>query len=159
MILYQKSWLDLFVYRKPTNVRDEYGRTSLWWAAWRGHEKVVRMLISIRDVDRNCKDTVFEQTPLLRAAKGGRLGAMRLLLENNRVNVNIKDKFGMSPISWVALRGHAGAIKALIEATATVDARDKQNRTPLHVAALNGHVEAIRTLIEATATLDARENE
>ncbi|MDO5567232.1 MAG: ankyrin repeat domain-containing protein [Planctomycetia bacterium] len=50
------------------------------------------------------------------------------------------------------------AIKALIAASAAVDAKQDDGWTPLHWAAKNGHVDAIKTLTAAGADVNAKDN-
>ena len=48
------------------NIKDDFGQTSLLWAAANGHEAVVNLLLATGDVDVNAKDShyMYGQTPL-----------------------------------------------------------------------------------------------
>ena len=51
---------------------------------------------------------------------------------------------GETALRYVALKGHVGCAKVLLEAKANVGKVDGDGRTPLHYASLNGHVECVR---------------
>jgi len=55
------------------------GRTSVWYAAGNGHERIVRLLLQ-RKADANISDK-NKYTPLLWAAHNGRESVARTLLE------------------------------------------------------------------------------
>src|SRR2546423_8277975 len=61
------------------SVKDGYGRTSLSWAAEKGHEAVVKLLLANDNVDPDSKD-MFGQTPLSLAAANGHAAVRNLRL-------------------------------------------------------------------------------
>jgi len=67
---------------------DSCGNTAIAWAARRGHEEVVGILLGRNDVNPNTVDTISGQTPLLWAAGNGHEGVVRVLLKRNGVNPN-----------------------------------------------------------------------
>jgi ankyrin repeat protein len=60
------------------NSKDDNGRTSLSWAAWNGHEAVVKLLLATDGVDPDFKGT-YGRTPLSWAAERGHEAVIRLL--------------------------------------------------------------------------------
>ena len=73
-------------------------------------------------------------------------------------NPEARDKTGNTPLHFAAYHGHAGAITALLEAGADLEAReDEYGYTPLHSAAFNDQADAIAALIEAGADPEARD--
>ncbi|KAL2831721.1 ankyrin repeat-containing domain protein [Aspergillus cavernicola] len=79
-----------------------YGLPALSWAAIKGHESVVQLLLSIPGIEINPKNR-FGQTPLSFAAKHGHVGVVRLLLEKGNDGVNERDtavKYGRTPLVW-----------------------------------------------------------
>jgi len=130
---------------------DFYGNTAVAWAARRGHEGVVRVLLEQSDVNPNTADTQCGRTLLSWAAKNGHEGVVRVLLERNDVNPNIADtRLGRTPLVWAARHGHEGVVRILLErndvSPNTVDT--KFGQSPLSWAAENGHGGVARILLE-----------
>jgi hypothetical protein len=128
--------------------KDKYGRTPLSWAAWEGHEAVVRLLIERDDVEADSKDK-YGRTPLLWAACEGHEAVVRLLIERDDVEADSKDNRGRTPLSWAAWEGHELVVRLLIERDdVEADSKDSYDRTPLSLAAEEGHEAVVRLLIE-----------
>jgi len=133
------------------NQRDNMGRTALSWAAIRGHEDVVKLLLQLEDIDSNAKDTEYGRTPLWWAVQCGHEGVVRMLLERADINPNTADTGnGRTPLSWAAERGHEGMVRMLLErADINPNTADTKNgRTPLLWAAERGHEGIVRMLLE-----------
>jgi uncharacterized protein len=108
-------------------------------------------------------------TPLLRAAKGGDVEAVRLLLRY-RANFRLPTEEGVTPLMAAAGTGHGanptrGRYKTdaeaalcatlLIDAGAEVNATDpRQRRTALHAAAAHGWSSTVKALAERGADLE-----
>ena len=127
---------------------DLNGNTPLAWAARRGQEGVVRVLLEGNGANPNTPNK-YDRTPLLRAAENGNEGVVRILLERNDVNPRTPDAYRRTPLSWAAWNGHEGVVRILLERS-DVDPRipDKSGRTPLSRAAQNGHEEVVKILLE-----------
>ena len=95
-------------------LNDGFGRTPLSWAAKKGHEAVVQLLIEY-GVDINVKDNEYERTPLIWAAQGGHEAIVRLLIEGDGVDINAKDSDGKTPLICAAAWGHDAVVRLLIE--------------------------------------------
>ncbi|KAN0068626.1 hypothetical protein V8E54_013350 [Elaphomyces granulatus] len=69
---------------------------------------------------------------------------------NPRVEIDIKDNYGQTPLSWAATNGNEAVVKLLLETgKVEVDSQDKTGgRTPLLWAAINGHVAVVKLLFE-----------
>ncbi|KAI5803631.1 hypothetical protein DFH27DRAFT_53933 [Peziza echinospora] len=136
----------------------EYGQTPLSWAAEKGQEGVVKLLLE-HGVDVEARDMgAYEQSPLSWAAGNGREGVVKLLLEHG-ADVEAKNNNGQSPLSWAAGRGHEGVVKLLLEHGADIEARDLVGirRTPLLWAAAEGHEVVVRVLLEHGADIETRD--
>jgi len=65
------------------------------------------------------------------------------------------DEDGRTPLHLAAQRSAGGAVRALLDAGATVDAADRQRQTPLHLAAAANAVGTAQQLLDAGAPFDA----
>ena len=70
----------LIVRGQSLDLKDSNGRTPLSWAAEKGHEAVVKLLLE-KGAELEAKDYYNGQTPLSRAAEKGREAVVKLLLE------------------------------------------------------------------------------
>ena len=130
---------------------DIHGNTALAWAARRGHEGIVRVLLRRTDVYADTAGTKYGRTPLSWAAENGHSGVVRILLERNDVNPDIADtRYNRSPLWWAVENGHEGVVRMLLGRgdvnPNTADTR--HGRTPLSWAAENGYEGVVRMLLE-----------
>jgi ankyrin repeat protein len=110
-------------------------------------------------------------TPLLRAAKGGDLPAIQLLLAHG-ANVEIPTATGISPLLAAAGIGSSAldtrgryknqpqaiaAVQALLEGGANINETDRTGETALHGAASWGWNDLVRTLADRHANLMAKD--
>jgi ankyrin repeat protein len=126
----------------------EYGQTPLSWAAEKGHEAVVQLLLKTDKVEVDSKDS-HGRTPLSKAAENGHEAVVQLLLERDKVEVNSKDSYGRTPLSWAAKKGHEAVVQLLLERDKVeVDSKDNSGRTPLSWAAEKGHEAVVQLLLK-----------
>jgi len=133
------------------NASDGTGSTALTWAACKGREEVVKMLLERKDVNPDQVDTEYGWTPLSLAAEGGHEGVVKILLERKDANPNHADTFyGRTPLSWAAQGGHEGVVKILLERNdVNPDHADTfYGQTPLSLAAEGGHEGVVKILLE-----------
>jgi len=128
---------------------DFCGNTAIAWAARRGNDEVLRILLEQSDVNPDTADTQYCRTPLSWAAKSGHEGVVRIFLGRGDVNPNKADKKGRTPLSQAAGSGHEGVMRVLLEqGEVNPDKADKKGRTPLSRAAGSGHEGVVRMLLE-----------
>jgi len=133
------------------NATDCTGGTALVWAARRGHEEVVKVLLERKDTNPDPVDTYYGQTPLSWAAEKGHSGVVKMLLEREGVNPDHIDTCrGRTPLSWAAEEGHLGVVKMLLEREGVNPDHvgTYRGRTPLSLAAVNGHSGVVKMLLE-----------
>ena len=142
-ILEMKGW--------DVNAIDYTGSTALTWAATKGHEDVIKVLLEREDINPDQQDPADGRTPLSLAAENGREGVVKLLLERGDVNPDHVDTdYGQTPLSWAAEKGHSEIVKILLErGDVNPDHADTGlDQTPLSWAAEKGHSEIVKILLE-----------
>ena len=140
------------------NQMDGVLRIPLHMAAFNGHVEVVRHFmanlvdnegqkLSIIDFNRadlllvNNKIPVeyrLHPTPLLNAIQGGSLNVCELLIEGYKVDVNISDDFGMTPLHLASKLGHLEICKLLSKYVLDKNTLDSDGKTP-HDLAISEH--------------------
>jgi hypothetical protein len=78
------------------DMKDVHGQTPLSWAAWRGHEAVVKVLIeegaAVDSVDKNGR------TPLSWAAEYGHEAVVKVLIAKGAVVDSVDTEYGQTPL-------------------------------------------------------------
>ena len=139
--------------------KDNSGRTPLSWAAGRGHEAAVKLLVERGDVEAGSKDK-YGQTPLSWAAERGHEAVIKLLVKRGDIDADSRDNMGRTPLSWAAGGGHEAVVTLLVErGYVEADSMDKYGQTPLLWAAERGHEAVVRLLVErGDVEADSRDN-
>ena len=113
------------------NEGDFWGCGPLAWAAWNGHEGVMKMLLGREEVNPDKPDK-WGSTPLSGAARNGHEGVVKILLGREGVNPDRPDKWGSTPLSFAAGNGHEGVVKILLgREEVNPDKPDIFGQTPL----------------------------
>jgi ankyrin repeat protein len=126
--------------------KDRLDRTPLSWAAERGHEAVVKLLLE-KGAELETRDKTHDRTPLLWAAAFGHVAVVKLLLEKG-AEIDTRDSYSsQTPLSNAAQFGHLAVVKLLLERGSKVETRDKLlGQTPLSHAAEKGHDAVVKLL-------------
>ncbi|KAL6407175.1 ankyrin repeat domain-containing protein [Ilyonectria robusta] len=93
---------------------------------------------------------------LLLASYYGHRVIVRRLLEKD-ADVESKDGYGRTPLSWAAAEGHEAIVQLLLENGADVQSKDKQGWTPLAWAAAEGHAAIVGMLVEKGADTKSKD--
>lgn len=93
-----------------TEPKDKERRTPLWWAAWRGYENVVKVLIQKPKPNINSKDD-SGRTPLFSASRNGHTHVVELLLETGKVDADSRDSANRTPLWQAATNGLSSVVK------------------------------------------------
>ena len=133
------------------NAGDFMETTALAWAAIKGYEEVVKMLLERKEVNPSQAGTLYGRTPLAWAARCGHEEIVKMLLEREEVNPDQSDtECGQTPLSLAAEMGHEEIVKLLLEREeVNPDQADTfYGRTPLSWAAACGHTGVVNMLLE-----------
>ena len=83
--------------------------TVIAWAARRGHEGVVKVLLEQRRVNPGTADNEYGRTPFLWAAGNGHKGVVKMLLGRD------EDKWNRTPLPRATKSGHEGVVRVLLK--------------------------------------------
>ena len=131
------------------NSEDGRGRTPLSWAAERGYEEVVKLLIGTGKVEVDSEDA-FGFTPLSHAARKGHPEVVKLLLDTGKVDVNSKGAgYWSMPFVLAISAGHEKVVRLLLgNSNVDINSKDENGRTRFWRATLYGHEKPVRLLLD-----------
>ena len=158
------------------NATDEYGRTALHRAAYRGSIERLKQLITTDGMNINATDK-DGMTPMHWAAEQGNAKCLKALLTTVGVDVHVIDNLartprdivlasvldtskvecwelmklvnhGMKPLHWAAFQGNTQYLKQLVaDSGVNINATDEDSKTALHWAAFQGNIAGVKVLI------------
>jgi ankyrin repeat protein len=121
------------------------GATWLWLAARENHtDKVKELLQAGAKVDQQeCDKT----TPLIIASDCGNTEVVEILLSDEKIDVDIKDKMGQTALHRAAKKEYLNISERLINAGANINEVDENGNTPLLLVSLMGAAKAVKMLL------------
>jgi ankyrin repeat protein len=170
------------------NGRNWLSLTPLMWAASRGNQEIVDMLLkrgakindtsmlgsllTLAEMGRHEKMALYllargaavntprldKATPLMFAAANGHTVLIERLLQKH-ADPNHKDTDGATALIWAARVGQTKAVERLLRAGADVNAADSHGRTALMYAAMNGHPQSVERLLKSGAKVEAKDKQ
>ncbi|XP_053143357.1 ankyrin repeat domain-containing protein 6 isoform X3 [Hemicordylus capensis] len=133
----------------------KHGRTPLHLAAYKGHLRVVQVLLKAGcDVDLQDDG---DQTALHRATVVGNTDIIAALIHEGCA-LDRQDKDGNTALHEASWHGFSQSAKLLVKAGANVLARNKAGNTPLHLACQNSHSQSVRVLLLGGSQADIKNN-
>jgi hypothetical protein len=93
---------------------------------------------------------------LVRAAKAGRLDAVKALLAEDPGLLDVTDESGYTPLRWAGIRGEGEIARLLVEAGADPNSVGADGGTPLHGAAHHDDGEMMAALMAAGGDINAQ---
>jgi hypothetical protein len=101
----------------------------------------------------NCM--IGASSPLIGAAREGRLDAVRLLLERGP-DPNLLAPLDESALIHAAAEGHLDIVSLLLDRGSSIDHPARWGDNALHRASANGHLEVVKLLVARGADVNAR---
>ena len=142
-VLEMKEW--------DISVADCAGLTALTWAALRGNEGVVKILLEQEGVNPNLPCSLEGRGPLGWAASNGHEEVVKMLFERGDVNFDQPDTmYHKRPLLLAAENGHQGLVKLFLEqANANPDREITRDYGELlSSATYRGHAGVVKMLLE-----------
>ncbi|KAN0066704.1 hypothetical protein V8E54_015174 [Elaphomyces granulatus] len=133
-----------------TDLADDIGGTALSYAICSGHNDMLRLLFKKGTKADSEDDT--RMALLLSASEKGHEAVIKLLLESGKVNLDLKDWNGRTPLSCAVEGGSVAVIQLLLAEGVKTDY--KYNITPLSRAAEKGDERVVKLLLENGAQPD-----
>ncbi|KAG9585851.1 hypothetical protein KCU77_g6136, partial [Aureobasidium melanogenum] len=155
----------LKLHRPQLNVKDNFGRSPLSYAAELGNLMAASLLIKA-GADPRIEDnepahwvdwSINAYNPLSYAAVKGHLRMTELLLKAGAY-VNHQDCRGRSALLCAAKGGSGDVVKLLLQHGSEPDSRDSEDRTPLFYAAAAGSAEASSLLLNRGANINCADS-
>ncbi len=114
------------------NAKAENGWSAVMIAAAKGYVDVLAMLLD-KGADPTLAD-VYSWTPLMRAGFEKRASVVKLLLEDDRVDVNRRGENGITALHLAATQGYVEIARLLVEHGADPQIKDNFDRTAYLIA-------------------------
>lgn len=136
------------------NEQNDKGFSAIMYAVDVNDESILRLLVEC-GADLELKNNEG-QTALFLASKGLRNHACLSYLIKSGGDVNIADKFKMTPLSNAVHYGDAKKVEILLAANAHVDAVNNVGETALMTVAYNDDLDKAKALIKSGADVNAK---
>ncbi|KAJ5153408.1 uncharacterized protein N7482_009886 [Penicillium canariense] len=119
-------------------------------AVERNLQEVVQFLLEWDKTDPNQNDNWQRKTPLFRATECGLPEMVSILMTNHRVNPNLGNIHGITPLMVATEKGHLEIVQSLLAGVrcADVNLTDITGVTALWFAALRGNSKIVKRLLE-----------
>ena len=148
-----------------------HGQTALMLAARAGQADAVNVLL-LRGADVKAREQVLGETALIWAAAENHPDVIKTLVargadvdgrsnpltfpkeeygDGKSARLTVLPKGNWTPLMYAARQNASGALKALAEAGASLNATDPDNMTALNVAIINAHYDAAALLLDLGA--------
>jgi ankyrin repeat protein len=138
------------------NAKNISGDTALTLAAWKGHSKVVEILLQQNANVDEADDC--GTMPLAMAAYEGHVDIVKILLAHNS-KTEPKDRWGFTALTGAIWYNYIEIVEKLLAANAALEDRGDDGNTPLHFAAARGHADVVKLLLDKKAEIDAQNDD
>jgi ankyrin repeat protein len=133
-----------------TSIADQSGMTALHWAALRGHNKVISLLLQ-NDSCLAARADHHGRVAMHCAAENGHLEAIKLI---GTTGIKVSDSTGRTALHWAAENGHLNVVTFLLKKGANENALDSFEETSLSRAASRGNESIVQQLLHSMIEID-----
>eukprot|EP00298_Acanthocystis_sp_HF-20_P011924 c19638_g1_i1.p1 GENE.c19638_g1_i1~~c19638_g1_i1.p1 ORF type:complete len:605 (-),score=171.38 c19638_g1_i1:180-1994(-) len=141
------------------NEFDSHGYTMVHLAAKNGSIEQLKIL--------ECNGGIFDKmtknnevcSAIHLAAASGQLEVIRFLVENHKIDINLQDALGYTPIAYAAMSSHLHLISPLIQLGADINTKNKEGRGLAHLASAMNSIQLLRVLFELGMNINQVEDE
>ncbi|KAF4970276.1 hypothetical protein FSARC_2654 [Fusarium sarcochroum] len=141
------------------DVPDSSGMAPLMWAAYQGHDGIVRYLhdgANMKLRDRNGR-TVLHILILSDRVKFDSKGEIAGLLIKAGADQDAKDRKGQAPLHYAILKEEEDTVCQFLENRVDKEVKDGLGTTPLQIAAKRGMVSIVNLLIRSGAQVESKD--
>ncbi|KAL7905136.1 hypothetical protein GGI35DRAFT_471997 [Trichoderma velutinum] len=150
-----------------TNIHTDFPSnfTKLMIASYFGLETVVRLQLESSNDIIDAVEGTYERSALSWASENGFHGVVQLLISgpnlferiffkktiqtfSRSVDVNARDRYGRTPLTYAAWNGHLDIVRRLVKAKALVDLADEIKGTPISYALCYGQEDIVTELMK-----------
>lgn len=146
-----KKILKLMFAGADINTKNICGNTALIWAAIKGYEKLIEILLTYK-ANVNAKDNYGINALIWAAIKCNKNIAKMLI--DAKADVDTKDNIShMTALMWAAKDGHKEIVERLIDAGANINTKNIYAKTALDYASEKGYEDIVKILKQRTEML------
>ena len=159
-----KALVPALATKKDIESRDELGRAVLHHSARNGSEEMVKLVLEMgADVNINVrrgKSPVdrSRKSPLLVAASQGHSQIVKILLSQDKRDLDFGPAVCKTPLHFAAEGGHLEVLNMILDVDGAAYAQHKAYVKAIKSATSKGHESVVRTLFERGHVLDAEKN-
>ena len=115
--------------------------------------QLISLLLKHTQIQINKKDNIFSKfTALHYACILGRSKCVKALIEDDRIHINITDRYGQTPLYRAVYFGHLEVVKVLLSSSDIDPNILTWGETPLHKAHVFGQKEIMKELLKDNRT-------
>ncbi|WP_342263506.1 ankyrin repeat domain-containing protein [Spiroplasma endosymbiont of Clivina fossor] len=150
------------------NLSNNLGDTPLQIASFKGHHKVVELLLKNHKIDVNKKD-YYGDNALIVAARNGKTNVVKELLKHSDIDVNFSNKEGNNALISATFKGNVETVNLLLieirklykdkEFKEFINKANNSSLTSLQYAAFDGNIELVKLLLSYGADINKATND
>ncbi|GFU11197.1 ankyrin-3 [Nephila pilipes] len=134
------------------NIQNEYGITPLHIAAEKGNTNLVEILLEEK---ADVFITDYRNRSVIElAVLSNQLDVVKLLVQMENIDVNLKSKDDFTLLHFSALSGSIDITEYLVEKRADIDAKDMYGSKPIHMAIRKGFTNIVDFFLSCNMKID-----